>query len=129
MNSVNLIGNLTKEIELKKTNSNVSVCSFTLAVRKNYKNEKGEYDTDFISCIAWKQSAEFISKYANKGDKIAVTGSIQVRSYEKQDGTKQYITEVVCNNVEICHKVESQNDKAEKPKENNNIDTSDLPFM
>ncbi len=99
MNRVELTGRLTREPELKTTGNGVSVCSFTLAVNRKYKNPDGNYDADFINCVAWRQSAEFICKYCDKGSMIGVAGSIQTRNYEK-DGQRVYITEVSVDEVE-----------------------------
>ena len=98
MNKVNLIGRLTKDPELKTTGNGVSVASFTLAVNRRYKNADGSYDADFISCVAWRQSAEYLSKNYSKGDMVGISGSIQTRSYDK-DGTKVYITEVIADEI------------------------------
>ena len=94
MNKVILSGRIASEIELKTTPSDVNVCSFRLAVQRRFKNAEGNYDADFISCVAWRSIADFISKYFKKGDPIELTGNIQTRNYEK-DGQKVYITEVV----------------------------------
>ena len=99
MNRVELTGRLTKEPELKTTGNGVSVCSFILAVNRKYKNPDGNYDADFINCVAWRQSAEFMHKYCDKGSMIGVAGSIQTRNYEK-DGQRIYITEVAVDEVE-----------------------------
>lgn len=93
MNNVVLIGRITKDIELRKTESGKYNCSFTLAVTRDKDN------TDFINCQAWNMTAENMSKYCSKGDLIAVKGRIQSRSYDAQDGTKRYITEVIADNV------------------------------
>lgn len=93
MNSVVIIGRITKDIELRKTESGKYNCSFTLAVTRDKDN------TDFINCQAWNMIAENMSKYCSKGDLIAVKGRIQSRSYDAQDGTKRYITEVIADNV------------------------------
>ena len=90
-NKVILGGRLTSDIELKQTNSGVSVCSFSVAVNRRTKDKQ---ETDFITCNAWRQTAEFISKYFSKGSSICVVGSLQVRSWE-QNGQKRYSTEVV----------------------------------
>ena len=100
MNVVNIIGNLTKDVELKSTTSGVEVCTFTLGVRRNYTNKEGKYDSDFPNFIAYRKTAEIISKYAKKGSKLAVEGRIQTRSYEK-DGKKVYVTEIVVENVTL----------------------------
>ncbi|MBQ7900970.1 MAG: single-stranded DNA-binding protein [Clostridia bacterium] len=99
MNKVQLVGRLTRDPELKTTGNGVSVCSFTVAVNRKYKNADGEYEADFINCVAWRQSAEFLCKYFYKGSMIGVVGSIQTRNYEK-DGQRVYITEVSVDEVE-----------------------------
>lgn len=103
MNKFIGIGNLTKDVELSQTNSGVSVAQFTIAVKRNYKNESGEYDSDFLNCVAWKAQAENASKYCHKGDKIAVVGAVQTRSYDAQDGSKRYVTEIVANEIEFLN--------------------------
>lgn len=92
------MGRLTRNPELKTTPNGVSVCSFTLAVNRRFKNANGDYDADFINCIAWRQTAEFISKNFVKGRMIAIVGSLQTRNYEK-DGQKHFITEVSAEEV------------------------------
>ena len=104
MNKVILIGNLTKDPELRTTQSGKAVTAFNMAVQRKFRNDSGDYDADFISCIAWGKTAEFISQYFKKGNKIGVVGSIQTRTYEK-DGRKVYVTEV---NVEEAEFVESK---------------------
>lgn len=93
MNKVILMGRLARDPELRTTPNGVSVCAFTLAVSRRFKNANGEYEADFINCVAWRQTAEFISKNFAKGRMLGVVGSLQTRSYEK-DGQKRYITEV-----------------------------------
>lgn len=94
LNKVILGGRLTADVELKSTQSGVSVCSFSLAVNRKYSKE-GEQATDFINCQAWRNTAEFISKYFKKGSSLCVIGSIQVRNWTDQNGQKRYSTEVV----------------------------------
>ena len=94
VNKVILLGRLTKEPELKSTQNGISRCSFTLAVDRRFKNADGERETDFINCTAWRGTAEFITNYFRKGQRIAIVGSIQVRSYETDAGERRYITEV-----------------------------------
>lgn len=101
MNCVSLVGRLTKEPEVKTTSSSVSVCKFTVAVDRKFKDANGEKQADFINCVAWRQTANFISSYFHKGSKIAVTGSIQTRNYDDQDGKKVYVTEVVVDEAEF----------------------------
>ena len=110
MNQVILIGRITKDPEVKTTQNHIAVCSFTLAVDRKFKNANGEREANFISCVAWKQTAELIGKYFQKGSKIGVIGNIQTRSYEK-DGHKVYVTEVVVDEIEF---VESKGEKQEK---------------
>lgn len=100
MNKVILLGRMTKDAELKSTANGVSVCSFSLAVQRRFKNAEGNYEADFINCVAWRQQADFISKYFGRGSLIAIVGSIQTRTYEGTDGKKVYVTEVV---VEEAH--------------------------
>lgn len=101
INNVVLVGRLTKEIEFKKTQSGISTVQFTVACDRRFKNEQGEKQADFINCVAWRQSAEYLSNYAKKGDRVGVTGRIQTRSYNDNQGNKRYVTEVVAENVEI----------------------------
>lgn len=110
MNKVILIGRVTKEIELKTTTNGKSVASFTLAVNKDYKNADGNYDADFINCVAFGQQAETISKYVHKGDKFGVFGKLNTRTYEK-NGSKVYVTEVIADSFEFLES------KKEKPTE------------
>ena len=98
INRIVLAGRTTRDIELRNTKSGASVCSFTLAVERNFKNKNGERKADFISCIAWKKTAEVMSKYVKKGSVIGVDGSIQTRSYDNRDGQRVYVTEVVVEN-------------------------------
>lgn len=94
MNLVVLIGRMTKDVELRRTNSGKAVASFTLAVNKDYKNEQGGYDADFIDCVAFEQKAETISQYVHKGDRFAVLGQLATRTYENKEGKKVKVTEV-----------------------------------
>lgn len=101
MNKAFIIGNLTRDPELRTTPSGVSVCSFTVAVQRRYKDQNGERQADFIPVIVWRGLAENCSKYLAKGRKVAVSGEIQTRNYEAQDGSKRYITEIVASDVEF----------------------------
>lgn len=135
MNKCILSGRICSEVELKTTGSGTSVCSFRIAVQRRFKNAEGNYDADFISCVAWRNSADFISKYFSKGDPIEIGGSIQTRNYEK-DGQKVYITEVVVDEAGFVSSKKESNSGAETvshtPPEDDGfipmpID-SDLPF-
>lgn len=101
MNKVCLVGRLTKDAEIRVTNSGLSVASFTVAINRTYKNKNGEYDTDFINCVAYKNNAEYLGKYATKGSQVGIDGRIQIRSYDAEDGTKRYVTEVIADNIEL----------------------------
>ena len=94
MNKVILMGRLARDPELSQTPQGTQLCRFTIAVNRRFQGKDGQQTADFISCTAWRQTAEFICKYFKKGSMIAVVGSIQTRSWEK-DGTKQYATDVV----------------------------------
>ena len=95
MNKVILMGRLTKDIEMRQTPNGVSLVRFSIAVTRRFKNSNGEYDADFINCVAWRQTGEFIARYFQKGSMIAIVGSIQTRSWDGNDGKKQYATEVI----------------------------------
>ena len=125
MNNVTLIGRLTKDPDLKTTQSGLSVCRFTVAVDRPYSKEK---QTDFINCLAWRQTADFICKYFTKGQRIALIGSIQTGSYEK-DGSKVYTTEVNVSSVEFCES-KKQNETAQTNEATEEIPLvdDDLPF-
>ena len=99
MNKVILIGRLTRDPELRTISSGISTTSFSLAVNRNFTNQNGEREADFINCVAWRKQAENIAKYCVKGTQVAVEGRIQTRSNDAQDGTKRYVTEVVADNV------------------------------
>ena len=98
MNQVNLIGRLTKAPELRYTQDNKAVATFTLAVNRGYGENK---QADFINIVVWEKQAENVSKYLEKGSLIGLTGRVQTRSYDATDGTKRYVTEIVANNVEF----------------------------
>ena len=101
MNSVNLIGRLTKDPEVRYTQNNIPVASYTLAVKRSYAKD-GEQDTDFINIISWNKSADFVQKYFKKGMQVGVTGRIQTRNWEDDNGQKHYATEVVTEKVEFA---------------------------
>ena len=106
INNVVLIGRLTKDVELKYTPANQAVAQFTLAVNRTFKNANGERESDFINCVIWRQSAENFANWAKKGALIGITGRIQTRNYENQQGQRVYITEVIAENFQM---LESRN--------------------
>lgn len=101
LNSVCLVGRTTKDPELRYTPSNVAVATFSLAVNRNFKDANGERETDFINCVIWRQQAENLANWAKKGALIGITGRIQTRSYENQQGQRVYVTEVVAENFQM----------------------------
>ena len=146
LNKVILIGRTTKEVELRRTSSGTAVSTFTLAVDNRFVLKDGKPSTDFISCVAWANTAETMEKYVRKGALIAVEGRIQTRNYDNKDGNKVYITEVVVENMRM---LESRGDRSSynsldsyEPSSNNreiinevespeieyNISDDDLPF-
>ena len=101
LNSVCLVGRLTSDPELRYTPSNQAVATFTLAVNRNFKNQAGEREADFINCVIWRQQAENLANWAKKGALIGVTGRIQTRSYDNQQGQRVYVTEVVAESFQL----------------------------
>lgn len=101
MNKIILIGRLTKDPELKYTQSGTAVASFTLAVDRRFSSQSGEREADFVNCVAWQKAAEFVANYFHKGKQMALEGRLQVRSYDGNDGQKRWVTEVVAEQVEF----------------------------
>jgi single-strand DNA-binding protein len=100
MNKVILIGNLANDPEPFTTQSGISRSTFRIAVQRRFANAQGVREADFLTVVAWRQSADFCNRYLSKGRRVAVEGSIQVRSYDAQDGQKRYVTEIIADNVE-----------------------------
>ena len=117
MNTVNLIGRITRDPEIKYTQNGVANVGFNIAVDRSYKDAQGNKVVDFISCVAWKNQAEFISKYVVKGNLLEITGSIQTRSYQTQAGDTRVITEVLVSSVGNLTPREVQNPVPPKPVE------------
>ena len=101
INNVTLVGRLTKDVELKYTPANQAVAQFTLAVNRTFKNANGERESDFINCVIWRKSAENFANFVKKGALIGITGRIQTRNYENQQGQRVYITEVIAENFQM----------------------------
>lgn len=113
MNRVILVGRITKDPELKTTQSGVSVVTFTLAVNRSFTDASGERQADFVQCVVWRKQAENLSKYVSKGALLGVEGRIQTRNYESETGTR-YVTEVVCDSVTFLEsKGENQQSKSD----------------
>ena len=100
LNHITIMGRLTRDPELRRTGSGIAVASFTLAVDRDFgKNENGERETDFIDCVAWRQTGEFVSKYFTKGRMAVVAGRLQIRNWTDKDGNKRRTAEVIAENV------------------------------
>ena len=121
MNRVVLVGRLTKDPELKRTTADIPVVQFTLAVDRQFSNQSGERQADFISCVVWRQPAENLAKYQHKGSMIAVEGRLQVRTYEDAGGVKRYVTEVVCDQIQFLEKIGNREGGY------NDVNTYDIP--
>ena len=150
INNTVLTGRITRDLELKYTGSGTAVLSFSIAVERPFKNAQGERETDFIDIVAWRATAENISKYFKKGDGIGIVGRIQTRNYENNEGRKVYVTEVVADNFDfpIQNKENYGNNQQQTQQSNadpfasvdfgsddpfekssaTDIDNSDLPF-
>ena len=135
MNNISLMGRLTKTPELRRTTSGTSVASFTLAVDRGFKDSDGERQTDFIDCVAWKNTAEFISKYFIKGQMIAATGHLQTRNWQDKDGNNRKATEVVVDRAFFTgDKQKSDTEDIDRLRDFPNVDFADagddgdLPF-
>ena len=127
------IGRLTRDPEVRYTQSGKACAKFTLAIDRR-KSSDGNQQADFIQCVAWEKTAEVISQYCTKGKKIAVEGRIQTRSYDANDGTKRYVTEVVVNNMEFCDSKGSGTSSTAPPEQQGMFEgcravaDSDIPF-
>lgn len=108
INNVVLVGRMTRDAELRYTGNNTAVATFTLAVNRNFKNQNGEREADFINCVMWRQQAENIANWAKKGTLIGITGRIQTRNYENQQGQRVYVTEVAAETFQV---MESRNNQ------------------
>ena len=139
MNKVCLIGRITKDPEIRYTANNIAVATFSLAINRTYKNANGEYDADFINCIAFRNTADLLGKYVYKGDKLGIEGHIQTRNYDDKDGKKVYVTEIVVDSLDFTgNKKEQTNEpkQVEQPVtdpykdfgEAIEISDEDLPF-
>ncbi|HEM4327361.1 TPA: single-stranded DNA-binding protein [Streptococcus suis] len=101
INNVVLVGRMTRDAELRYTPNNVAVATFTLAVNRSFKNDAGEREADFINCVIWRQLAENLANWAKKGALVGVTGRIQTRNYENQQGQRVYVTEVIAESFQM----------------------------
>lgn len=122
MNSVQLVGRLTRDPEVRYTDGGLSICRFNLAVDRRIKSENADQTADFISCISFGKTADFVEKYFHKGSRIGLTGRIQTGSYTNKDGQKVYTTDVVAENVEFVESKGSNNGNAENPEKTSKTD-------
>lgn len=114
LNSVCLVGRMTRDAELRYTPSNQAVATFSLAVNRNFKSQNGEREADFINCVIWRQNAENLANWAKKGVLIAITGQIRTRNYESQQGQRVYVTEVVADSFRL---LEGRKDREAGPSQ------------
>ena len=137
INNVVLIGRLTRDVELRYTPSNIANATFNLAVNRNFKNAAGDREADFINCVMWRQQAENLANWTKKGMLIGITGRIQTRSYENQQGQRIYVTEVVAENFQLLESRNSQQQTNQSGNSSNSyfgnankmdISDDDLPF-
>lgn len=128
INNVVLVGRLTRDPELRHTPQNQAVGIFGLAVNRQFKNANGEREADFINCVIWRQQAENLANFAKKGSLIGITGRIQTRSYENQQGQKVYVTEVVADNFQMLESNKTQGQQASKPQAQNKKPQAPDPF-
>lgn len=138
LNSVCLVGRMTKDAELRYTPNNQAVATFSLAVNRNFKSQNGEREADFINCVIWRQQAENLANWANKGALIGITGRIQTRSYENQQGQRVYVTEVVAEQFQLLESRKDRGSNSQPTVDNHknfaqqaepfNIEKLDLPF-
>lgn len=135
INRVVLVGRLTRDPELRKTNSGSSVCSFTIAVDNRQKNPDGSKSTSFIPCTCWNQAADLTSKFVRKGSLVGIEGRLNQRNYQRQDGTKASVLEVICDSVQFLEPKAAADagadnvvfDDTPAPSESKNLDQLDLP--
>lgn len=130
MNRVVLVGNICTDITKRTTQSGVSVATFRIAVNRKYANAQGQREADFIDCVAWRQTADFIAQHFIKGNRIGVEGSIHTRTYDAQDGSKRHVVEVVLDSAEfVAPKAQgAQNAAPAQTQEFQEVQEENLPF-
>lgn len=137
INNVTLVGRLTRDPELRYTPSNIAITTFNMAVNRNFKNQAGDREADFINCMIWRQQAENLASWAKKGALIGITGRIQTRSYDNQQGQRVYATEVVADTFQLLEKRDNSanNSNIEEQMPQNfgatnplDISDDDMPF-
>lgn len=134
MNKVILVGNVTKDLELKTTTNGIATCTLSIAVNRKFKNAQGVQEADYINIVTWRQTAELCAKYLAKGRKVGIVGSIQTRSYTAKDGGKRYVTEVVADDVEFLTPRGSAGENVQESQHTDisndftEVEDDDLPF-
>ncbi|MEX5397193.1 single-stranded DNA-binding protein [Streptococcus sp. ZJ93] len=139
INNVVLVGRMTRDAELSYTQSNQAVATFTLAVNRNFKNQNGEREADFVNCVIWRQQAENLANWVKKGNLVGITGRIQTRNYENQQGQRVYVTEVIADSFQLLESKSKENKTANQasmeqhepyfgPASPVDISEDDLPF-
>ena len=130
INKTILVGRITKDPEIKYTQANIAVCRFTLAVNRTFTDAQGERQADFITCVAWRKTAEVMNTYVKKGALLGLEGRIQTGQYEAEDGTTRYTTEVVCDSVQFLESRpdsnQDQNTTYTKKENNNQSDDAEV---
>lgn len=129
MNKVFLIGNLTRDPELTETSGGVSICRFAIAVNRNYSGSDGERKTDFFNVTAWRGLGETVSRYAKKGNKVAVSGTIELRNYEDSQGVKRTSVDIIAQDVEFLSPRNSDGGEGEVPQSNASNRSSRKPTL
>lgn len=133
INNVTLIGHLTRDLDLKYTGNGTAVASFSLAVNRNFTNDSGEREADFINCVIWRKPAETLATYTRKGSKIGIVGSIQTRNYENQQGQRVYVTEVVVSEFQLLDNRQDnqslQNNNQSQNTQQDNFKQESMPGM
>ena len=128
-NGVHIMGRITRDLELRHTQSGTAVCQFCVAVTRSFKDANGEYQSDFIDCVAWRNSAEFITKYFSKGAMIALDGELQTRNYTDKDGNKRKATELLVSSAAFTgEKREAAAKLTPTEDDYSAISDDDLPF-
>lgn len=133
MNHITLTGNAVRDLEMKYTPSGKEVCSGTIAVKKNFKNAEGKYDSDFVDFVCWGKKAEVLANYVRKGDKFGISGRLQTRTYQNQEGKNVKVVEVNVEDFDLPSKQSSnqsnnQQRQSEDPFQGTPVDDQDLPF-
>lgn len=126
MNKIILVGRLARDPEYRQSTSGIGMTTFTVAATRNFKNKDGNYDADFLPCVCYRQTAEFVNRYFKKGNLISVEGRVQVRNYDAQDGSKRYVTEVIADRIELMG---SRRDNNESSPVNAYVDTTSSVYM